>query len=79
MNWADPRLTEILATLVRGVGDDADRLALQQEAAAILDAALPVIPVTWYQQTAAVSRSLDGFVIDPFERTYGLSRLRWAP
>jgi peptide/nickel transport system substrate-binding protein len=44
----------------------------------VLHAELPVIPVTWFRQTAAVSPRVAGFSIDPLERSYRLDRLRWA-
>jgi len=34
--------------------------------------------VAWYQQTAAVSKRLSGATLDPFERTFGLEKMRWA-
>jgi len=77
MNWSDARLNEILQELRAGA-DPARASALRQEAAAILHEALPVIPITWYQQTAAVSRALENFSIDPFERSYRLSSMDWA-
>ncbi|MCA1973154.1 MAG: ABC transporter substrate-binding protein [Caenispirillum sp.] len=78
MNWRNARLTEILETLMRGVADDAQRKQLRREAAQILAVELPVVPVTWYQQTAAVSKGVAGFTIDPFERSYRISDMRWA-
>ena len=38
---------------------------------------LPVIPVVWYQHTVAIAADLDGVVVDPLERSYGLSRVSW--
>ena len=39
---------------------------------------LPLLPVTWYQHTAAYSSDLQGVVIDPLQRTYGLSKVSWS-
>ena len=39
---------------------------------------LPLIPVAWYRMNAAVSGHVDGFVMDPLERTWHLSKTRWA-
>ncbi|WP_291295506.1 hypothetical protein [Elioraea sp.] len=36
----------------------------------------PVIPIVWNDQIIAVSRTIDGFVIDPFEMNHGMGRLR---
>ncbi len=60
--------------LARGEGGDAGRA----RAAVILQEKLPVIPIAWYRQPLAVSRGVEGAVIDPFERTFGLEDLRWA-
>ena len=39
---------------------------------------LPVIPILWYQHTVAMAVGLEGVVVDPLERSYGLSRASWA-
>jgi peptide/nickel transport system substrate-binding protein len=39
---------------------------------------LPLIPVVWYQHTVSVAKGLDGVVIDPLQRSYGLSGMSWA-
>ncbi|WMC10419.1 ABC transporter substrate-binding protein [Oceanimonas pelagia] len=77
MNWHSERLGEILQQLLTATQDQ-DTAALRREAATILHEQLPVIPVAWYQQTAAVSRQVEGFSMDPFERSYRVSDMRWA-
>ena len=74
MNWQNEEFAALATGIARGEGDDRDRA----EAAAILQAELPVIPIAWYQQTLAVSNSVEGATIDPFERTFGLQDMRWA-
>jgi peptide/nickel transport system substrate-binding protein len=37
-----------------------------------------VIPIAWYQQTLAVARGVEGAVIDPWERDFGLADLRFT-
>lgn len=69
---------EDFATLVRSIARDGGTLADRAKAAAILQDDLPVIPVAWYQQTLAVSTAVEGAIIDPYERTFGLQTLRWA-
>lgn len=74
MNWRDERFVALARAIARGeAGDEA-----RAEAAAILQAELPVIPIAWYRQTLAVSDRVEGATIDPFERTFGLERMRWA-
>lgn len=74
MNWNNPEFTSLIAGLARGEGGQAGR----DRAIEILQTDLPVIPVAWYQQTAAVSTEITGAVIDPYERTIGLRQVRWA-
>ncbi|WP_251364760.1 ABC transporter substrate-binding protein [Falsiruegeria litorea] len=46
--------------------------------AGILHQELPVIPVVWYQHTVAIDTKLGGVVIDPLQRSYGLSTMFWT-
>lgn len=66
------------STPCRHEADPEIRADLATRAATRLQEAMPVIPIAWYQQTAAVSGRLEGFSIDPLERSYKLSELRWA-
>ncbi|MGQ3073864.1 MAG: ABC transporter substrate-binding protein [Ferrovibrionaceae bacterium] len=77
MNWSSTRLDAAIATILRGGAAD-DAAAAKRTVAQILQQELPVIPVVWYTQTAAVSKRIGGFEIDPFERSYLVSRMRWA-
>lgn len=77
MNWSHDDLAALLDALLRAT--DPDEIAqARQGLTAILQAELPVIPIAWYQHTVAISGSVDGVVIDPFERTYGIPAIRWA-
>ncbi|WP_416138409.1 ABC transporter substrate-binding protein [Halomonas sp. HK25] len=77
MGWSDAELAGWLATL-RHDTDPEVRSELAGRIATRLNEAMPVIPVAWYQQTAAVGTHLAGFSIDPLERSYRLEELRWA-
>jgi peptide/nickel transport system substrate-binding protein len=80
MNWHDPELTEELAAALARLATGDKNDAPQRDRAVvarILHTALPVIPVLWYRQTLAVSHRLAGASIDPFERNYRLSSLKW--
>lgn len=78
MNWWDAELASWLDTL-RHEADPNTRDELAARVATRLNDAMPVIPVAWYQQTAAVNAELQGFSIDPLERSYRLEALSWAP
>lgn len=77
MNWSNATFNQTLADLVQG-RDPAKSQAERQQLTRILQTDLPTIPVAWYQQTAAVSKRLSGATLDPFERTFGLEKMRWA-
>lgn len=77
MNWTNATFNQTLADLVQG-RDPAKSQAERQQLTRILQTELPTIPVAWYQQTAAVSKRLSGAALDPFERTFGLEKMRWA-
>lgn len=68
MGWNNPAFTDGVKALAETGGTTSDETAL----ATILHAEMPVIPIAWYRQTAAVSNKVKGIVIDPYERTYGL-------
>lgn len=74
MNWQNEEFATLVRGIARGEGGDVERAA----ASAILQAELPIIPIAWYQQTLAVSDAVEGTVIDPFERSFGLQDMRWA-
>jgi peptide/nickel transport system substrate-binding protein len=79
MGWSDPALLQALAALSTAPArsDEATAVRGRASVAAVLQSALPVIPVLWYKQTLAVSKRLQGVSIDPYERSYRLSSLRW--
>lgn len=76
MHWSNGELSSILASLQQ-TDSTSSRTQLAAQAAGILHQEMPVIPVAWYVQTAAVNERLSGFVIDPFDQSYRLSELSW--
>lgn len=77
MGWRDDDLASWLDTL-RQVADMETRSELAEQVARRLNEAMPIVPVAWYQQTAAVNAELEGFSIDPLERSYRIDELRWS-
>ncbi len=77
MNWHDNAFDKALSTLSRS--NDPDQ---RQQARAVITAALqrdlPVIPVAWYQQSAAANAKLAAIKLDPFERHFGLREMKWV-
>ena len=74
MGWENAEIVELAQALARGQGGEAERARITE----ILQDELPVIPIAWYQQTLAVARDVEGAVIDPWERDFGLAGLRFA-
>ena len=77
MNWNDPAFQSAMAQLLKATDSD-EQARLRDEIAGILQRELPVIPVIWYEQTIAVTKAVEGARIDPFERSFGLSAMRWV-
>jgi peptide/nickel transport system substrate-binding protein len=75
MGWQNDEIVALAQALARGQGGDAERARI----ASILQQELPVIPIAWYQQTMAVRAGVEGAAIDPWERSFGLARLRFTP
>lgn len=77
MNWRDDEVAEWLDTL-RQSTEEQELNDLAPLVAERLHQELPLIPVAWYQQTAAVSDEVEGFSIDPLERSYRIDQMGWA-
>jgi peptide/nickel transport system substrate-binding protein len=77
MNWANPELTRVLNDLTI-VPESPQRVLLKRRAAEILQDELPVIPITWFRQTAAISDRVGGVTIDPLERSYRIAQITWV-
>jgi len=76
MNWNNEQLSAVLAELiVAGETDTAE--ALKRQVSEILHNEMPIIPISWYQQTVAVSHQVTNVIIDPFERVYNISAMEW--
>lgn len=77
MNWRSDDLVAALDAILE-TGDSELAAEKRRTITRILQEELPVIPVVWYVQTAAVSNDVENVSIDPFERSYRISRMRWA-
>ena len=77
MEWRNAEVTQAIADLEAGA-DDAEAEADRATIATAAQEELPLIPVAWYRMNAAVSTHVDGFVMDPLERTWHLSQATWS-
>lgn len=76
MNYKNDALTQALQVIATTT-DATERDTLKKQVANILIEERPLIPVVYYQQSAAAHQSLQGLVLDPFERKYHLNLLKW--
>lgn len=74
MGWTNDDFTAKVKAMAAGTAPDGTR----EDLIATLHAELPVLPIAWYQLTMAVSDEVSGVVVDPFERTLGLSQISWT-
>ena len=72
MGWQNDDITELAHSVARGDAGASERARITK----ILQTELPIIPIAWYRQTLAVAKGVEGAVIDPWERTFGLSELK---
>ncbi len=81
MNWRDAELEAALTELQRiapdASGEEAARSARFTIGRRLADA-LPVIPICGYRAHAAAGSRVSGALVDPFERSYFISRVRWT-
>lgn len=78
MNWHSPAMTQTLTRLGKETLPAGEASALRRDIATTLQQELPLLPIAWYRQSAAVSRELKGFELDPQERSYRLDKLAWS-
>jgi peptide/nickel transport system substrate-binding protein len=78
LNWGGrDRMRALTDEYVTGF-DPARNAALRREITRLIHAEMPVIPVSWFEHTVAVSTRVRGVMIDPFEMRYMLDRTTWA-
>lgn len=77
MGWRSERVRTALSALMQGGQSVAAQAQLRRDVVAELHAQLPVIPIAWYRQQVAVSRRVEGVSLDPLERSYRLTHMRW--
>ncbi|KHJ68421.1 ABC transporter substrate-binding protein [Pantoea rodasii] len=78
MNWHPAGFSAALHTLTQST-DSAARAQARVLITTALQQELPVIPIAWYQQSAAINSQLKDVALDPFERHFGLRNMHWEP
>jgi len=77
MGWTSDPLVEALAELTHGASSPERAAGLRAQVTAELQSNLPVVPIAWYRQQVAVGPRLAGVSLDPLERSYRLTAMRW--
>ena len=77
LGWNNPEFDQTLSALLAS-DDAAEQQTLRNSLMALVQDELPLIPVAWYRQSIAVSKNIEGAAIDPFERTFGIGKMRWT-
>ena len=77
-NWSDRDRMRALTTQYVESFDEARRAGLRRDITRLIQDEMPVIPVSWFEHTVAVSSRVRDVVIDPFETNYYLSGVRWS-
>jgi peptide/nickel transport system substrate-binding protein len=78
LNWdGRERMRALTDAYVAGF-DPARNAALRRAITQLIHDEMPVIPVSWFEHTVAVSGRVKGVAIDPFEMRYLLDRVAWA-
>ena len=77
MGWTNLPVAEAIQ-VVASTDDPQARAAGIATVTQALHRELPVIPVVWYEHTVSVANGLEGVIIDPLQRSYGLSEMFWA-
>lgn len=77
MGWKNATVEKSLEAIA-AIDDPSGRAPHIAKVAQILHDELPVIPIVWYQHTVAIASKLQGVVVDPLQRSYGLSKVHWS-
>lgn len=77
MGYENASVVEALDKIA-ATSDVAAKSADIETVAKALNSELPLIPIVWYQHTVSVAKGLEGVVVDPLERDYGLTQINWA-
>lgn len=77
MNWSSAELTAAIARMDGTEGPE-ERTALRRRVSAILQAELPVIPISWSELGVAIGRRIANVTVDPFETSYRLHEITWT-
>jgi len=76
MGWENAQVAQALEEIA-AKGDVEKRAKNIALVSSIIQEELPLIPITWYQHTASIDANLEDVIIDPLQRSYGLSTMRW--
>lgn len=77
MNWNNAEFDELVETYQRTI--DPEALAdLRHRMIEMIHVEQPLVTITWYDETYAISDNVAGFEFDVYELRYGLNGLSWT-
>jgi len=77
MNWPGRERVKPLTDEYVSSFEETRKATLRREIMKIIHDEAPVIPVSWFEHTVAVSKRVDNVVIDPYEMRYLIDRVRF--
>lgn len=77
VEWAGRERMKALADEYVTSFNEVRKAALRTEITRLIHDEAPVIPVSWFEHTVAVSGRIKGVAIDPYETRYLLDRISW--
>jgi len=77
MGWKNPDVVTALEE-ISSTNDVEKRVGNIAKVVNAIQNELPLLPIVWYQHTVSSPKTLQGFIVDPLERKYGLSKISWS-
>ena len=77
MGWKSDSALAALAELSQKTPAPQRAAALRAQLSKVFQDELPVVPIAWYRQQVAVSKRVAQVSLDPLERSYRLTTMRW--
>lgn len=77
VNWKDRDRMKVLTDEYLASFDETRKAAIRAAITRMIHEEMPVIPVSYFEHTVAISNRITGVVIDPFELRYFIDRVSW--
>ena len=78
LNWDGRDRMRVLTEAYVSNTDSTRRAELRRDITRLIHEEMPIIPVSYFEHAVAISRRIQGVIIDPFEKRYFTDQIRWA-